>query len=77
MTHAVEVQPRGILTTANRLRPGDVVHDGDAKTVGRTLGVQGRKPKTGAPLMRIEFLNGETVRVREDQALRITRATDA
>ena len=65
------MQKRGTLTIAKRLQPGDVVIDGESKTVGRTLGVQGRKPKTGAPLMRIEFLGGETVRVREDQPLRI------
>jgi hypothetical protein len=65
------VQKRGVLTIAKRLRPGDVVIDGVAKTVGRTLGVQGRKPKAGAPLMRIEFLDGESVRLREDQPLRI------
>ena len=48
--------------------------DGEAKTVARTLGVQGRKPKTGAPLMRVEFVGGETVRVREDKALRVARS---
>ena len=71
------MQQRGVLTIAKRLQPGDVVLDGEARTVGRTLGVQGRKPKTGAPLMRIEFVGGETVRVREDQALRIAGATSA
>ena len=73
-TQDLLVQQRGTLTIAKRLRPGDVVLDGEAKTVGRTLGVQGRKPKTGTPLMRIEFLDGETLRVREDQPLRIARA---
>lgn len=67
------MQQRGVLTIAKRLQPGDVVLDEEAKTVGRTLGVQGRKPKSGAPLMRIEFVDGETIRVREDQALRIAR----
>ena len=71
------MQQRGVLTIAQRLQPGDVVLNGEAKVVGRTLGVQGRKPKTGAPLMRIEFLDGETIRIREDQAVRIARATDA
>ena len=69
------MQKRGVLTIARRLQPGDVVIDGESKTVGRTLGVQGRKPRTGAPLMRIEFVDGESIRVREDQPLRIhTRA---
>lgn len=71
------MQQRGVLTIAKRLQPGDVVLDGDAKTVGRTLGVQGRKPRSAAPLMRIEFVDGETIRVREDQALRIARTTGA
>ena len=74
MTQDLLVQQRGALTVAKRLQPGDVVLSGEAKTVERTLGVQGRKPKTGAPLMRIEFVDGETIRVREDKALRIARA---
>ena len=71
------MQQRGVLTIAKRLQPGDVVLDGEAKTVGRTLGVQGRKPKSGAPLMRIDFVDGDTIRIREDKALRIARVTSA
>jgi hypothetical protein len=67
------MQQRGSLTTAKRVRQGDVVIDGAPRVVGRTLGVQGRKPKTGAPLMRIEFENGEMIRVREDAPLRVRR----
>lgn len=62
---------RGVLTIASRLQPGDVVLDGGPRSVDRTMGVQGRKPKTGAPLMRIVFQDGEILRVREDVALRV------
>ncbi len=74
VTQAVSMQHRGILTIAKRLRPGDVVVDGETRTVRRTLGVQGRKPKTGAALMKIEFLDGEVIRVREDRPVRVTPA---
>ena len=38
------------------------------------MGVQGRKPKTGAPLMRIVFADGDELRVSEDAGLRVARA---
>lgn len=46
---------RGVLTLAGRLKAGDVVLDGTARRVERTMGVQGRKPKNAAPLMRVSF----------------------
>lgn len=71
------VQQRGVLTIAKRLRPGDVILNGESGTVRRTLGVQGRKPKTGAPLMRIEFFSGDTIRVREDHPVRVARSSES
>lgn len=62
---------RGVLTLASRLQPGDVILDEDPRLVERTMGVQGRKPKNGAPLMRIVFQNGDVVTVREDAAVRV------
>ncbi len=62
---------RGILTINARLRPGDTVLNGSARTVARTMGVQGRKPANGAPLMRIVFDDGEILTVREDTPVRI------
>lgn len=69
------MQGRGSLTVARRVRQGDVIIvDEASRVVERTLGVQGRKPKTGAPLMRIQFADGETIQVREDSPLRIIRS---
>jgi hypothetical protein len=37
------------------------------------MGMQGRKPRDGAPLMKIEFEDGTTLTVREDDPLRVVR----
>lgn len=62
---------RGVLTIAARLKAGDVVLDGEAKLVERTMGMQGRKPKDAAPLMRVVLQDGEVLTVREDAAVRV------
>ena len=54
---------------ARNVREGDMV----VVTVARVLGVQGRKPKEGAPLMKLEYEDGTTEVVREDQQLTILR----
>ena len=69
----MEQQERGLLTSAVRLRPGDVLVTEGSRRVQRTMGVQGRKPKDGAPLMRVVLDDGEIIRVREDTPFRILR----
>jgi hypothetical protein len=54
-------------TTAGRLREGDQV----VVTVRRVLGMQGRKPKEGAPLLKVEYEDGTTEVMREDQPTRV------
>ena len=41
--------------------------------VGRVLGMQGRKPSSGAPLMKIELDDGTTAVLREDAYMRVLR----
>jgi hypothetical protein len=60
-----------VLTVASRLQPGDVVVDGSAKKVRRIMGVQGRKPKNAAPLMRVVFDDDDVATVREDTPIRM------
>ena len=55
---------------ASNLREGDQV----VVTIARVMGMQGRKPRDGAPLMKIEYEDGTTEIVREDQQLRIVRS---
>ena len=55
---------------AKRLQSGDQV----VVTVHRVLGMQGRKPKDAAPLMKLEFDDGRTEIIREDAFLRVLRA---
>lgn len=63
---------RGVLTVASRLQPGDiVVMDGSSKTVRRIMGVQGRKPRNAAPLMRVVFDDDDVATVREDAPIRM------
>ena len=68
---------RGLLTAAVRLLPGDVLLGEGQRSVQRTMGVQGRKPKAGSPLMRIVLDDGEVIRLREDAPVRIRRTLSA
>ena len=62
---------RGVLIVAARLQPGDVVLNDGAKTVQRIMGVQGRKPKNAAPLMRVVFDDNAVATIREDAPVRV------
>jgi hypothetical protein len=56
---------------ARQLREGDKV----VVTVARVMGVQGRKPTSGAaPLMKLEFEDGTVETLREDDAVEVLRA---
>lgn len=54
---------------AKNLREGDKV----VVTVARVMGVQGRKPRDGAPLMKLEFEDGTFEVRREDQQVDVLR----
>lgn len=54
---------------AKHLREGDRV----VVTVARVLGVQGRKPTHGAPLMKLEYEDGTTETLREDATVDVLR----
>ena len=54
---------------AKNLREGDKV----VVTVARVMGVRGRKPSSGAPLMQLEYEDGTTETIREDQAVEVLR----
>lgn len=54
---------------ARNIREGDQV----VATVSRVMGVQGRKPKSGAPLMKLEYEDGTSEMLREDQAVQVLR----
>ena len=54
---------------ARNVREGDKV----VSTVARVLGVQGRKPRTGSPLMKFEFEDGTTETLREDDTVEVLR----
>jgi hypothetical protein len=56
-------------TKAIKLREGDQI----VVTVSRVMGMQGRKPKSGAPLMRVEYEDGTFEVLREDQDVRVVR----
>lgn len=59
-------------TKAKRLKAGDEV----VVKVARVLGMQGRKPTNGAaPLMKVEYEDGTTEVLREDQDVQIVRRT--
>lgn len=55
---------------AKSLREGDQI----VVTVERVMGVQGRKPRDGAPLMKIQFDDGTTEVLREDQQVSVLRS---
>jgi hypothetical protein len=42
-------------------------------TVARTMGVQGRKPPSGSPLMRLDYADGTVETMREDALLEVLR----
>jgi len=51
------------------------IHEGDqvVVTVARVMGVQGRKPKSGSPLMKLEYEDGTTETIREDDSIQVIR----
>jgi hypothetical protein len=55
---------------ARNIREGDQV----VVTVARVLGVRGRKPRNGAPLMMLEYEDGSTELIREDQHVDVLRS---
>lgn len=54
---------------AKNVREGDKV----VVTVARVMGVQGRKPRDGAPLMKLEFEDGTSEVLREDEQIEVLR----
>ena len=54
---------------AKNLREGDQI----VITVARVMGVQGRKPSNGSPLMRVEYADGTTEAMREDLSVKVLR----
>lgn len=54
---------------AKNVREGDKV----VVTVARVMGVQGRKPRDGAPLMKLEFEDGTSEVLREDEQIDVLR----
>jgi len=54
---------------AANLREGDKI----VVTVARVMGVQGRKPRDGAPLMKLEYEDGTTELLRQDQKVVVVR----
>jgi hypothetical protein len=55
---------------AKSVREGDQI----VVTVERVMGVQGRKPRDGAPLMKIQFDDGTVEVLREDQQVSVLRS---
>lgn len=56
---------------ARNIREGDKL----VFTVSRVMGVQGRKPSEGAPLMKLEYSDGTTEVLREDDHVEVLRPT--
>lgn len=54
---------------AKSLREGDRV----VATVARVMGMQGRKPRSGSPLMKLEYEDGTTEALREDDIVEVIR----
>ena len=54
---------------AANVREGDKI----VVTVARVMGVQGRKPRDGAPLMKLEYEDGTTELLRQDQNVVVVR----
>lgn len=42
-------------------------------TVARVMGVRGRKPQSGSPLMQLEYADGTTETLREDDPIEVLR----
>jgi hypothetical protein len=54
---------------AKSLREGDKI----VVTVARVMGMQGRKPRSGAPLLKLEYEDGTTEALREDDVVEVLR----
>lgn len=54
---------------AKNVREGDKI----VVTVARVMGVQGRKPSSAAPLMKLEYEDGTTETLREDSTVDVLR----
>jgi hypothetical protein len=54
---------------ARNVREGDKV----VATVSRVMGVQGRKPASTSPLMKLEYEDGTTDTLREDDTVEVLR----
>lgn len=54
---------------AKSLREGDKI----VVTVARVMGMQGRKPSTGSPLMKLEYEDGTSEALREDDIVEVIR----
>jgi hypothetical protein len=54
---------------AAKVREGDKI----VVTVARVMGVQGRKPRDSAPLLKLEYEDGTTELLREDQQVAVLR----
>jgi len=52
---------------AKNLKDGDKI----VMTVSRVLGMQGRKPATGSPLLKLEYEDGSTEAIREDEVVEV------
>lgn len=55
---------------ARNINEGDLI----VVRVARVLGVQGRKPTSGAPLMKLEYEDGTTETLREDDSVEVLRS---
>lgn len=55
---------------AKNLKEGDKI----VMTVSRVMGMQGRKPANGAPLLKLEYDDGSTETFREDDVVDVLRA---
>ena len=54
---------------AKNLKEGDQI----VMTVARVMGMQGRKPSSGSPLLKVEYDDGSTEALREDDVVEILR----
>lgn len=54
---------------AKSLREGDKV----VVTIARVMGMQGRKPRSGSPLLKLEYDDGTTEALREDDIVEVIR----
>ena len=54
---------------AKNIREGDKI----VVTVARVMGMQGRKPSSRSPLLRLEYEDGTTEAMREDDVVEVLR----